>query len=528
MSQSECCTPIEAVPASADIHLVFERFHERTDWPLLPVIDAARRPIGIVRESEIKRFAYARFGRELVTRHALADFVRDAPVLAAGLAPDEILRFASAHPCPDGIVLANADGTYAGSVLLPAALLRYFEHYHVETEVRLVQAQKMEAIGTLAGGIAHDLNNVLTPILGYADLLQTMIANGESADPEMIEQIAVGARRARDTVRQILTFSRHQKTVRQPVRLSETVREVMRLTRPSLPATIDVDLRFEAVDDYVFANPTEMHQALMNLVTNAFHAMRERGGSLSVEILDHVGNIAGWTPGEGTLVLPAVRLTVRDTGSGIPPHTLPRVFEPFFTTKPPNEGTGMGLTVVHGIVTRSGGVVSIETAPDLGTAVHIHLPRHTAHVGDAHAVPGKNGRRALPTDTPRLRVLHVDDEYAITRLSQRVLERYGIVVDTHNDSVAALRHLLSDPHRYDALILDQTMPGMTGMELARHALAVRPELPILLCTGYSEIVSPEQARAAGLRDYVLKPPDFHAMATTLQEWFSSEPRPGGA
>jgi signal transduction histidine kinase/CheY-like chemotaxis protein len=515
MRLNERWTEIQAVPVHTDMPTVFDILRHNKTWPFLPVVDGDGRPVGVVREHDLKDYAYSRYGRELISRQRLDRFLSETLVLPQTVARDELLAAVGSNPNPDGIVM-TAGGVYR-ACLLTSELLNIFEDQRVDAQVRLAQAQKMEAIGTLAGGIAHDLNNILTPILGYAELMRDFLARGRPVDEEMVQQVLVSSIRARDTVGRILAFSRHQKAEQQAVSLGEMVREVIRLISPSLPSTIDVEVCLEAAADEVFINPVELQQVVMNLCNNAYQAMRERAGHLQVSLVEHHGPLLGWSMHQGPLPESLLRLTVRDTGTGIGQADLPRIFDPFFTTKKQNEGTGLGLAIVHGVVARAKGCVSVETELGRGSAFHVYLPRCRpvapcdAHVRGADETAAAAGR-------PEVRVLFVDDEYPVTRLAQRFLSQYGIAVETQNDSGAALACLQERIGEFDVLVTDQTMPSITGLELARHALALNPELPILLCTGYGELVSPEAARSAGCRGYMNKPPDFRQMAAVIHEW----------
>jgi signal transduction histidine kinase/ActR/RegA family two-component response regulator len=506
---------IVAVPSDAHPLMVFDLLASRSDWSFLPVVDGCGRPLGVVREQCLRQYAFSRFGRELIQRRPLSDFVEPSLVVPGDIGLDELLGASVSNPNPEGL-LVTVDGVYR-AVLLNDALLKLQEERHVETMVRLANAQKMEAIGTLAGGIAHDLNNMLTPILGYAELLRDAVADQRVA-VDFVDQLTVCAQRASQTVKQVLAFSRQQSNERCLTRLSDAVREVTQLVRSSLPATIDIELALETLDDTVLVSPTELHQVLMNLCTNAFHAMQERGGRLRLGVTDHNGALLGWSALSGDVPSGLIRLSVSDTGCGIESALLARIFEPFFTTKPQGEGTGMGLAIVHGIVSRAQGFVSVESAADQGTSVHIYLPRQQA-VGDAPGVP--RIVRPAPSATPTglvqvLRVLVVDDEVSITRLAREVLSRHGFQVTTQNDARAALNLLSADPGAFDVVLTDHMMPELTGLDLARRALALRPGLPVLLCTGYTEAVSPEQVHALGLVDLLLKPLDFTQVAALLR------------
>jgi signal transduction histidine kinase len=283
MTIADIWTEIEAVPITASMHAVFEQFCAHRDWPFLPVVDAQQHVVGVVREYDLKGHAYAQFGRDLVKRYAVRDFLKPALVLSVKISEKELLDASAKQPNPDGIVLT--DGGKYRAVLLNGAVLRLFEQQHLDNEVRLAQAQKMEAIGTLAGGIAHDLNNILTPILGYAEFMSDLLKQGEPIEQDMMDQIVVSARRARDTVKQILAFSRHQNSERCPLRLGALVKETIPLIRSLLPATIDIEMRLQDDEDTVMANPDELHRVVLNLCTNANHARPHRRGT-------HAGNFA--------------------------------------------------------------------------------------------------------------------------------------------------------------------------------------------------------------------------------------------
>ncbi|MDA8165825.1 MAG: PocR ligand-binding domain-containing protein [Desulfobacteraceae bacterium] len=390
------------------------------------------------------------------------------------------------------------------------------------TELKLLaaryqHAQKMEAIGTLAGGIAHDFNNMLTGILGYAQLSLLETAP-DSPLREHIEEIARTAKRSANLVRQILTFSRRTEQVRRPVQLQPVITEALTLLRETLPATIEIRQEIDPGCGPVMADPTQIHQVLMNLCTNAYQAMRD-GGLLEVGLeLRQVGQEAaagqpGLTPG------PFACLTVRDSGHGMDKATMARIFEPYFTTKKQDEGTGLGLAVVHGIVKGAGGAILVESAPGRGTTFQVLLP----------LLPRLTARESLPeaASLPRLRsrVLFVDDEELVARLGGRLLEKLGCEVQVLTDSRQALEAFRAAPDRFDLVVTDQTMPGMTGEELSRQLLAIRPGLPIVLTTGFSETMDEEHARQIGIRELFLKPFNLDEFAAVLSRALG---RPGPA
>jgi len=348
-----------------------------------------------------------------------------------------------------------------------------------ELEAQLLQSQKMETIGTLAGGIAHDFNNILSPIMGYAELAMNDLPAEHPARGDM-EQVLKAARRARDLVKQILVFSRRSDQIRRPVQLHLVVDDALKLIRSMLPSNVELSQRVMKQDDTVLADPGQMHQVIMNLATNAAHAMRATGGVLRVELaseeIDHerarvVGNVQ---PGRHVV------LSVTDNGEGMNADTLGRIFEPFFTTKRPGEGTGLGLSVVHGILHSHGGSIEVNSTPGNGTTFRVYLPAITAHEARAlDAQPSEargNGEH----------VLVVDDEPAIADLLQRMLVSRGFRVTAFTASDEALQAFQSNPDQFDAIVTDQTMPRMSGTELAHAVHELRPETPVVLTTGYSD------------------------------------------
>jgi PAS domain S-box-containing protein len=376
------------------------------------------------------------------------------------------------------------------------------------TRQQTLQAQKLEAIGTLAGGIAHDFNNILFAIIANAELMQDSISD-DSPNAECLEQILQASQRAKELVHQILAFSRRSDTKPLALNISLLTKEVVKLLRPVMPSSIEMRLDVSGNAALVLADPTEIHQLLMNLCTNASHAMAGGQGLLEIRLKDVFFD-------EETVVaypkLKAgnyVELTVSDSGSGMPPQVRERIFEPFFTTKEQGQGTGMGLAVVHGIVTRLGGSITVYSEVGLGTTFHIYLPAIT---GDAPSFAAKND-----TELPRGagHILVVDDERAVTDAMARVLQGLGYKVTQCNASIHALELFYSDPEEYTLVITDMTMPKMNGTALARALLIQRPDLPIILCTGFSQGVSAETASAIGICSYLSKPISRQALAHTV-------------
>ena len=364
-------------------------------------------------------------------------------------------------------------------------------------QAQLQQAQKMEAIGTLAGGIAHDFNNILAAILGYAEMAREN-SPAESQVAYDIDQVVKAGHRAKELVKQILTFSRQDETERIPLQPSLIIKEASKMLRSSLPATIDIQLDLDQESGFIMADPTQIHQILMNLCTNAYHAMEETGGTLSISlkkenpIRDDLVNEPNLQSGE------FVRLSIADTGSGIAPEIRDRIFEPYFTTKEVGKGTGLGLSIIHGIVKSYGGLVSCHSQQGEGTCFHVYLPV----IADA-AMSEKTQTDQIQFGNER--ILLIDDERIIADMGKSMLERLGYHVITRTNSMEALTTFQNQPDAFDLIITDQTMPDMTGSDLARRMLQIRPEMPIILCTGYSSLISEEKARSFGIKGFALKP-----------------------
>jgi len=374
-------------------------------------------------------------------------------------------------------------------------------------EEQLRQAQKLEALGTLAGGIAHDFNNILGAIISYAELSKLDNA-GNLELQENLDEVLRAGHRATTLVRQILSFSRQQKEVRKDLQLGPIVREAMSLLRATLPATIALQQNVDAVLPNVLANPTQVHQIIMNLCTNAAHAMRGQQGRISVE-LDQLLVQSSHKPHVELEPGPYVRLSISDTGRGMDAATQQRIFEPFFTTKASGEGTGLGLSVVHGIVKEYQGVVTVDSALGRGTRLCIYLPARS---------PSEAPPPELAPEIPRgagERILFVDDEPALGDVAQKMMQRLGYRAEVFQSSEAALTAFRNEPAAYDALVTDLTMPGMTGIELARRVLALHSGFPIILASGSSGSLTANEVREMGLRDLVSKPVDYETLARIL-------------
>jgi PAS domain S-box-containing protein len=375
-------------------------------------------------------------------------------------------------------------------------------------EMQLRQAQKMEAIGTLAGGIAHDFNNILTGIFGYIQLAGFDLPPDHPIRP-YLEGVMRGSERARDLVAQILTFSRRREQQRTVARLGPVVSDALRLLRASLPSTIEFRTTIDSDTPPVLCDATQVHQVLMNLGTNAAYAMRDRGGVLTVTLRVAEAEPAVAASHPQFKHRPPVCLAISDTGIGMDATTKDRLFEPFFTTKPIGDGSGLGLAVVHGIVQSHEGAIICESQPGEGTSFRVYFPTVDLEGMEAPSVPAQLPRGAGE------RVMLVDDEEAVVAIATRMLERLGYRTIPYTDARRALDHVLQDPHAFDLVLTDLTMPGVTGVELARQAKAVRPGLPVVITTGFMRAREIDSARALGVVEFLEKPFVLSALAECL-------------
>jgi PAS domain S-box-containing protein len=409
--------------------------------------------------------------------------------------------------------LRDSRGNLLGSVHIARDITdrKQAEAAKLKLEAQLRQAQKMEAIGTLAGGIAHDFNNILSAIIGYGEMIELFHSPEDSQIKSHLQEILQAAFRAKDLVQQILTFSRMAEQERKPIKLPLIIKESLKFLRASLPSTIEIRQFLDPEVGPVLADPTQMQQVVMNLCTNAAHAMRQKGGVLEVRLTELV--VGKENAKETIRLAPGIyaRMTVKDTGHGIPPEILERIFDPYFTTKEIGEGTGLGLAVVEGIVHSHGGAITAESEPGIGTVFHVLIPLV------------ERSDISLPTVTPHLiptgqgRVLFVDDESVLADLGRHILENLGYEVEALTSSTAALESFLRHPQQYDLAIVDLTMPQMTGVELARELLQIRPALPILLSTGYADKIRQEELRKTGIREIIIKPWSVHTLAETIKK-----------
>ena len=387
------------------------------------------------------------------------------------------------------------------------------ERLKFEEQIR--QSQKMEAIGTLAGGIAHDFNNILAAIIGFTEMSVQKLEQDTSLRRNM-EQVLTSSYRARDLIKQILAFSRKSFEERKPVDISPIIKEALKLLRASIPTTIDIQENIDKHAGMVNADPTQVHQVLMNLCTNAAHAMRDTGGVLAISLCPVFLDAREASLYQGLAPGAYLQVMVRDTGTGIDPAIMDRIFEPFFTTKEVGQGSGMGLAVVHGIVKSHGGAITVDSKPGSGTAFHILLPQVEDKKEEA-----QDRTAAVPTGSER--ILYVDDEATLVDLGQEMLESLGYRVTAKKNGMEALEEFKTDPHGFDIIITDQTMPAMTGFDLAKHALDIRPDIPVILCTGHSDKVTQEMAQDAGIREFVMKPMTIQTLAETVRSALDSRP-----
>jgi PAS domain S-box-containing protein len=373
-------------------------------------------------------------------------------------------------------------------------------------ENQLFQAQKMEALGTLAGGIAHDFNNVLGAIMGYTELAIRK-SDEDSSIMKYLKQVDTASKRASELVKQILTFSRNGKREKEPLQVSLIVKEVIKLLRSSLPSTIEIVMKMEADKAFVLADPTQIHQLMMNLCTNASHAMKDKGGTLEIRLSEETVETGVYKKLNAG---PHLRLSVSDTGYGIEPGLVDKIFEPFFTTKKPGEGTGMGLAVVHGIVQSHCGNISIYSKIGEGTTFSILFP---IIVNVIHK-KAKEGE-VIPGGSENL--LLVEDDEALKEAEKNLLAELGYKVTALTSSVEALEMFRNVPDKFDIMVTDFVMPKMTGIQLSRKIHEIRPGIPVIICTGYSDVLSQQKTEFLEVGDVVWKPIDLTIIARSIRK-----------
>ena len=388
--------------------------------------------------------------------------------------------------------------------------LKQAEGERQRLEAQLRQSQRIEAIGTLAGGIAHDFNNILGAITGFTELSLFDLEENQMPDPVNLRQVLKAADRARELIKHILTFSRETEREFSPVEVSIILKESLAFLRSSLPTTIEIRRNIETENSRILADPTQIHQVIMNLGANAGQAMIQNGGVLEATLAELSIESVDAEPME---IEPGryLRLTISDTGHGMDRPVLERIFEPYFTTKEPGEGTGLGLAVVHGAVKQHGGAIKVYSEPGKGTVFHVFLP----------LVPSLAPEDGLPESVTipggSESILFVDDEATLAELGQSLLVRLGYRVTSRVSSLEALELFRRNPYEFDLVITDQTMPNMTGLELAKKIILLRPDIPIILCTGFSRQATYEQTDEIGIKKILMKPLILKNMAESVRE-----------
>jgi signal transduction histidine kinase/CheY-like chemotaxis protein len=378
----------------------------------------------------------------------------------------------------------------------------------------LARSEKIRALGQMASGVAHDFNNILGAIMGYAEMALYEFTE-ESPARQSIDQVLKASNRAKDLVNQILAFSRQTEQKRIPVHAHQIVNEVIKLLRASLPSTIEIRQNLATNAGTIMADPTQIHQILLNLFTNAQHSMMEKGGLLEVSTAPEELDASEAAAYPDLKAGSYLKLTVSDTGHGIDKKTLERIFDPYFTTKEKGVGTGMGLAVVHGIVRSHGGAITVSSEPGKGTVFNLLFPRVEKEVGD-------ETERFVPPPLGNERILFVDDEKTLVDLGEQMLGRLGYKVVARTSSIEALEAFRADPHKFDMVITDMTMPNMTGDELAEEIMAIRPDVPIIICTGFSESITKEKAKEMGIREFAMKPLVMSDLAKTIRKVLDKE------
>jgi len=377
-------------------------------------------------------------------------------------------------------------------------------------EAQLRQSQKMQAISTLAGGIAHDFNNILTAIMGYGQLAQ-MKLDPESEVYADLKEVLQSGNRAKLLIQQILAIGRDQEQERQPMQPKYIVREVLKFLKSTLPSTIEIQEKIDKDVGVIDADPTQMHQVLMNLCTNAGHAMDKDGGILKVSLRNVTVGPQEQESGVHLEPGPYLRLGVSDTGYGIAPEIREKIFDPYFTTKGPGVGTGIGLSVVHGIVAQHGGDITVESEPGKGSTFHVYLPLTQGE----EEQPEVQEETPLPKGTER--VLFIDDEAVLANMGNQMLESLGYDVTSMTSSLEALALFKEDPKQFDLVITDTTMPNMPGDILAHKIMELRPDTPVIICTGHSKRISKEKAKQMGIKGFLMKPPAMRDLADMVRK-----------
>jgi len=408
-------------------------------------------------------------------------------------------------------IIYAADGKPTGAMVVAHDITerKRAEEEKKNLEYQLQQAQKMEAVGTLAGGIAHDFNNILSVIIGYTELI---LMNGKvDADVRQnMKEIFNASKHARDMVKQILAFSRQSKQERKPIQVAHIVKEAIKMLRASLPSTISIEQHIEKDTAVIEADPTQIHQVLMNLCTDAANAINEKDGILRIRLQNVEFDQAAAVEIPDLKAGSYLKLTVEDSGEGIPPELRQQIFNPYFTTKEKGKGTGLGLAVVQGIVKSYSGAVTVESDEGKGAAFHIYLPALKRRL-----IAEEELAKPLPMGYES--ILMVDDEQPLVEIGKQMLERLGYSVVTRTSSIEALELFKANPHRFDLVITDIVMPNMSGDKLAEKMMDIRADIPVILCTGYSEKFTRQEAADMGIRSFLMKPLVMKDLADTVRQ-----------
>ena len=380
-------------------------------------------------------------------------------------------------------------------------------------EGQLRHAQKMEAIGTLAGGIAHDFNNILAAIMGHCELALMQLSNRREAEV-CLSEVLSASHRAKELVGQILSFSRQSESELQPLKISLVIKEAMRLLKATLPTSITIEQHIKSPNSTVVADATQIHQIVINLCTNASHAMDSQGGVLTITLEDEEiqpPEVGEPTVRTGELATGEyVRLSIADTGDGIPDHIIDRIFDPYFTTKAKGVGTGLGLAVVRGIVHNHGGIINVENLPSNGTRFNIYLPR-----AKGQGIPEAQQLQILRQGKEK--ILLVDDEEGLAELGAKLLTALGYRVASYTEPEKALASFRDDIRGFDLVITDMVMPKMSGEVLAKEIIALRPDMPIIVYTGYTNMVAADKIRQMGVKAVLRKPITIHGLSQAIQK-----------
>jgi PAS domain S-box-containing protein len=481
----------------------------------------AARILGLVYDDLLKRFV-ADFALQTIWEDGSPCAVQDYPVTKCLATHQPQAATTIGVRRPDGTVswavftaIPLWDPTTGGVTGALVTFLDITERKRAEEdrkrlEEQLHQGQKMEALGTLSGGIAHEFNNILAAIMGFTELAIYALPASHPACCHL-QAVLLAGNRAKDLVQQILAFSRPSERDRKPVQVARVIQEALALLRATLPTTIEIRQHFPEQEGTVLAHRNQLHQVIMNLCTNAEYAMRQTGGILEIGV-DTVDFPHNFTAHHRTLPPGAyVCLTLRDTGQGMTPDIVEHIFEPFFTTKGVGEGTGMGLAIVHGIVTSHGGAITVESTPGQGTTFTIYLPRID------NAAPTETTAPAQGIHHGKGRILFVDDEEMLAHVGQKLLTHLGYDAVACTSSLDALDTFRAAPQHFDLVITDQTMPAMTGVTLVAELRRIRPDIPIILCTGFSHLINAEKAQALGVDAFVMKPGVTQELAVTIQQ-----------